>query len=81
MTPYASYVATAIMSSLSLAISGFLFGYGGAILVVCYSSRAVKALGWLFIVSGFIMALLGIFSTLLPHVPESSTFTISRYDE
>lgn len=86
MTPYASYVAMSIMNSLSLAISGFLFGYGGVILVARWSSKAVQVLGWLLVVSGFIAVLLGIFLALSPHVPESSTFStvrqsISSYNE
>jgi hypothetical protein len=86
MTPYASYVATAIINSLSLAISGFLMGFAGYILLVRFSSNAVKALGCLLVMSGFIVALLGIFLTLSPHAPESSTFFtvrqgISSYSE
>lgn len=78
MTPYASYVAMAIMNSLSLAISGFLIGFAGYILLVRFSSNAVKALGCLLMVGGFIVTLLGIFLTLSPHVPESSTFSTVR---
>lgn len=81
MTPYASYVAMAIMNSLSLAISGLLFGFAGYILVVRFSSSVTKVLGCLLMVGGFIVTLLGIFLTLSPHVPESSTFTISGYSK
>lgn len=81
MTPYASYVAMAIMNSLSLAISGFLIGFAGYILVVRFSSSVTKVLGCLLMVGGFIVTLLGIFLTLSPHVPESSTFTISGYSK
>lgn len=81
MTPYASYVAMAIMNSLSLAISGFLVGFAGYILVVRFSSSVTKVLGCLLMVGGFIVTLLGIFLTLSPHVPESSTFTISGYSK
>ena len=45
MTPYASYVAMAIMNSLSLAINGFLIGFAGYILVVRFSSSVTKVLG------------------------------------
>lgn len=78
MTPYASYVAMAIMNSLSLAISGFLIGFAGYILVVRFSSSVTKVLGCLLMVGGFIVTLLGIFLTLSPHVPESSTFFTVR---
>lgn len=78
MTPYASYVAMAIMNSLSLAISGFLIGFAGYILVVRFSSSVTKVLGCLLMVGGFIVTLLGIFLTLSPHVPESSTFSTVR---
>lgn len=61
MTPYASYVAMAIMNSLSLAISGFLIGFAGYILVVRFSSSVTKVLGCLLMVGGFIVTLLGIF--------------------
>ena len=81
MTPYASYVAMAIMNSLSLAINGFLIGFVGYILVVRFSSSVTKVLGCLLMVGGFIVTLLGIFLTLSPHVPESSTFTISGYSK
>lgn len=81
MTPYASYVAMAIMNSLSLAINGFLIGFAGYILVVRFSSSVTKVLGYLLMVGGFIVTLLGIFLTLSPHVPESSTFTISGYSK
>lgn len=81
MTPYASYVAMAIMNSLPLAISGFLIGFAGYILVVRFSSSVTKVLGCLLMVGGFIVTLLGIFLTLSPHVPESSTFTISGYSK
>jgi hypothetical protein len=81
MTPYASYVAMAIMNSLSLAINGFLIGFAGYILVVRFSSSVTKVLGCLLMVGGFIVTLLGIFLTLSPHVPESSTFTISGYSK
>lgn len=81
MTPYASYVAMSIVNSLSLAISGFLLGYGGLILVARCSSKVVQVLECLLIVSGFIVFLLGVFLTLSPHVPESSTFTISGYSK
>ena len=81
MTPYASYVAMAIMNSLSLAISGFLIGFAGYILVGRFSSSVTKVLGCLLMVGGFIVTLLGIFLTLSPHVPESSTFTISGYSK
>lgn len=81
MTPYASYVAMAIMNSLSLAINGFLIGFAGYILVVRFSSNVAKVLGCLLMVGGFIVTLLGIFLTLSPHVPESSTFTISSHNE
>lgn len=75
MTPYASYVAMAIMNSLSLAISGFLIGFAGYILVVRFSSKVVQVLGLLLIVSGFIVFLLGVFLTLSPHVPADPVFT------
>lgn len=78
MTPYASYVAMVIMNSLSLAISGFLIGFAGYILVVRFSSSVTKVLGCLLMVGGFIVTLLGIFLTLSPHVPESSTFFTVR---
>lgn len=81
MTPYASYVAMGIMNSLSLAISGFFIGFAGYILVVRFSSSVTKVLGCLLMVGGFIVTLLGIFLTLSPHVPESSTFTISGYSK
>lgn len=81
MTPYASYVAMAIMNSLSLAINGFLIGFAGYILVVRFSSSVTKVLGCSLMVGGFIVTLLGIFLTLSPHVPESSTFTISGYSK
>lgn len=80
MTPYASYVAMVIMNSLSLAISGFLIGFAGYILVVRFSSSVTKVLGCLLMVGGFIVTLLGIFLTLSPHVPESSTFFTVRQD-
>ena len=78
MAPYASYIAMVIMNSLSLAISGFLIGFAGYILVVRFSSKVVQVLGLLLIVSGFIVFLLGVFLTLSPHVPESSTFTVRQ---
>lgn len=78
MTPYASYVAMVIMNSLSLAISGFLIGFAGYILVVRFSSSVTKVIGCLLMVGGFIVTLLGIFLTLSPHVPESSTFSTVR---
>ena len=78
MTPYASYVAMVIMNSLSLAISGFFIGFAGYILVVRFSSSVTKVLGYLLMVGGFIVTLLGIFLTLSPHVPESSTFSTVR---
>lgn len=86
MTPYASYVAMAIMNSLSLATSGFLIGFAGYVLVARFSSSVVKVLGCLLMVGGFIATLLGIFLALSPHVPESSTFftvrqNISSYSE
>lgn len=80
MTPYASYVAMVIMDSLSLAISGFLIGFAGYILVVRFSSSVTKVLGCLLMVGGSIVTLLGIFLTLSPHVPESSTFFTVRQD-
>lgn len=78
MTPYASYIAMVIMNSLSLAISGFLIGFAGYILVVRFSNSVTKVLGCLLMVGGFIVTLLGIFLTLSPHVPESSTFSTVR---
>lgn len=66
-----------IMNSLSLAISGFLIGFAGYILVVRFSSSVTKVLGCLLMIGGFIVTLLGIFLTLSPHVPESSTFFYS----
>lgn len=80
MTPYASYVAMVIMDSLSLAISGFLIGFAGYILVVRFSSSVTKVLGCLLMVGGSIVTLLGIFLTLSPHVPESLTFFTVRQD-
>ena len=75
MTPYASYVAMVIMNSLSLAISGFFIGFAGYILVVRFSSSVTKVLGYLLMVGGFIVTLLGIFLTLSPHVPTGPVFT------
>lgn len=80
MTPYASYVAMAIMDSLSIAICGFLSCFWGVVLIARSSSRAVAAIGYLLTVSGFIAALLGIFWALSPHVPESPTFSTVRQD-
>lgn len=86
MTPYASQVAAAIMNSLSIAICGFLSCFWGVVLIARSSNSAVAAIGCLLAVSGFIVALLGIFLALSPHVPESSTFFtvhqgISSYSE
>lgn len=80
MTPYASYVAMAIMNSLSLAISGFLIGFAGYILVVRFSSSVTKVLGCLLMVGGFIVTLLGIFLTLSPHVPADPVFVPAHKD-
>ena len=80
MTPYASYVTMGIANALSLAISGFLFGYGGVILLARCSSKAVQVLGWLLVVSGFIAFLLGIFLALSPHVPADPVFTPAHKD-
>lgn len=78
MTPYAAHVAMAIMNSLSLAISGFLIGFAGYVLVVRFSGSVAKVLGYLLMVGGFIATLLGIFLALSPHVPEGSTFSTVR---
>lgn len=80
MTPYASYVAMAIMNSLSLAINGFLIGFAGYILVVRFSSSVTKVLGCLLMVGGFIVTLLGIFLTLSPHVPADPVFVPAHKD-
>lgn len=80
MTPYASYVAMAIMNSLSLAINGFLIGFAGYILVVRFSSSVTKVLGCLLMVGGFIATLLGIFLTLSPHVPADPVFVPAHKD-
>lgn len=80
MTPYASYVAMAIMDSLSVAICGFFSCFFGVVLIARSSSRTVTAIGYLLAISGFIVALLGIFLALSPHVPEGSTFFTVRQD-
>lgn len=66
MTPYATQVAMSIMDSLALALSGI-------ILMVRSSSKVVQALGSVIVVAGFIVALVGIFLTLSPHVPPRVT--------
>lgn len=80
MTPYASYVAMAIMNSLSLAISGLLFGYGGLILAARCSNKAIQVLGLLLVAGGFIAVLLGIFLALSPHVPADPVFVPAHKD-
>lgn len=78
MTPYAAYVAMGIMNSLSLAIIGFFSCFSGVVLIARSSSNAVGVIGYLLVASGFIVALLGIFLALSPHVPEGSTFFTVR---
>lgn len=78
MTPYAAQVAMSIMDSLALALSGILFVFSGIILMVRSSSKVVQALRSVIVVAGFIVALVGIFLTLSPHVPPRATIIPGR---